>query len=88
MTDNLSCLLAIAIVFLAIFQIIGGIKVVPEYQRLVVFRLGKPLNNPKGPGLVFLIPFLDKTISVDLREQKRNVLNQEAISKRLYSCYI
>jgi len=37
------------------------VRIVPEYQRLVVFRVGRVLDKPKGPGLVFLIPFFDQT---------------------------
>jgi len=69
------------ILVIAIFSIIGGMKVIPEYQRLVVFRLGRPLDKPKGPGLVFLIPVVDRAVKVDLREQKREVLDQMARTK-------
>ncbi|NLE75803.1 MAG: slipin family protein, partial [Chloroflexi bacterium] len=44
-----------------------SIRVVREYQRLVIFRLGRCIGF-KGPGLVFLIPFIDRATSVDLRE--------------------
>jgi regulator of protease activity HflC (stomatin/prohibitin superfamily) len=44
----------------------NAIKVVPEYQRLVVFRLGRCLGD-RGPGLVLLIPFVDRPVRVDLR---------------------
>lgn len=81
MADTLNCLYVVVILGIAIFSIIGGIKVVPEYQRLVVFRLGRPLTNPKGPGIVFLIPLIDNAVTVDLREQKREVSNQETTTK-------
>lgn len=61
--------------------VIGGIRNVLAYQRLVVLRLGKVLDKPRGPGLVFLIPFFDRGIKVDLREQQRKVSNQEATTK-------
>lgn len=44
------------------------IKIVSEYQRLVILRFGKVLPQPKGPGLVLVIPFVDRPILVDLRE--------------------
>ena len=44
-----------------------SIRIVPEYRRLIVFRLGRSLG-PRGPGLIFLIPFVDRGISADLRE--------------------
>ena len=81
MTDYLNCLYVAVILVIAIFSIIGGFKIVPEFQRLVVFRLGRPLDKPKGPGLVFLVPLIDRTLKVDLREQKREISNQEATTK-------
>jgi len=65
-------------IVIAIISIIMAIKVVPEHLRLVVFRLGRPLDKPKGPGLVFLIPVIDRAVKVDLREQMREVLDQTA----------
>jgi regulator of protease activity HflC (stomatin/prohibitin superfamily) len=57
------------------------VRIVPEYQRLVVFRVGRVLDKPKGPGLVFLIPFFDQPRTVDLREQIREVPHQVSITK-------
>jgi len=68
-------LLVIAFVFLA-----NAIKIVPEYQRLVVFRLGRSIG-PKGPGITLLIPVIDRAVRVDLREQVREVPHQTSITK-------
>ncbi len=57
-----------------------SIRVVPEYQRLVVFRLGRVLGQ-KGPGLVLLFPIIDSARTVDLREQIREVPHQVSITK-------
>lgn len=57
------------------------IRIVPEYQRLVVFRLGRVMGKPQGPGLVFLIPGVDRPVRVDLREQVREVPQQTSITK-------
>jgi regulator of protease activity HflC (stomatin/prohibitin superfamily) len=57
-----------------------AIKIVREYQRLVVFRLGKCIGE-RGPGLVFLIPFIDRATWVDLREQYLEVPHQTTITK-------
>jgi regulator of protease activity HflC (stomatin/prohibitin superfamily) len=57
-----------------------AIKVVREYQRLVVFRLGRSIGQ-KGPGITFLIPFVDKPIWVDLREQYLEVPHQTCITQ-------
>lgn len=55
-------------------------KILREYERAVVFRLGKFLTT-KGPGLIFLIPFIDKIERVDLRVLTINVDRQEVITK-------
>lgn len=55
-------------------------KILREYERAVVFRLGKFLNT-KGPGLIFLIPFIDRIERVDLRVLTINVDKQEVITK-------
>jgi len=68
--------LVVAVIFLA-----NAIRIVPEYQRLVVFRLGRVMPQPKGPGIVLLIPFIDRAVKVDLREQIREVPHQVSITK-------
>lgn len=55
-------------------------KILREYERAVVFRLGK-YQKTKGPGLIFLIPFIDKIERVDLRVLTINVDKQEVITK-------
>src|SRR5260370_5141694 len=74
------CLLG-GIVVVGIVLLINAIRSVPEYQRLVVFRLGRVLEKPAGPGIVFLIPILDRPVRVDLREQIREVPHQVSITK-------
>jgi len=66
-----------AFVFLLLLM---AIKIVREYQRLVVFRLGKCIGA-RGPGIVFLIPFVDKATWVDLREKYLEVPHQSTITK-------
>jgi len=68
-------LFLVAFVFIA-----NAIRIVPEYQRLVVFRLGRSVG-PKGPGIVILIPVIDRAVKVDLREQVREIPHQTAITK-------
>src|SRR5512136_399548 len=58
----------------------SAIRVVPEYQRLVVFRLGRCIGA-RGPGLVLLIPVVDRAVKVDLREQVREIPHQTSITK-------
>lgn len=57
-----------------------AIRIVPEYQRLVVFRLGRVIGA-KGPGLVLLIPVVDRGVRVDLREQFFDVAPQTTITR-------
>lgn len=73
------CLIGFVVV-IAIFFLSSAIKVVPEYQRLVVFRLGRCIGD-KGPGLILLIPIIDRAVRVDLREQVREIPQQTSITK-------
>lgn len=68
------------LVLVAIVILASAVRIVPEYQRLVILRLGRVIG-PKGPGLVFLIPFIDQARIVDLREQIREVPHQVSITK-------
>ena len=73
------CLIG-AVILLAIVLIATAIRIVPEYQRLVVFRLGRCVGA-KGPGLVILIPVVNQDTIVDLREQVREIPHQTSITK-------
>jgi len=70
----------ITIAVLAAILLPQMIKILREYERAVVFRLGK-LLRAKGPGLVFLIPFIDRIVRVDMRVLTINVDKQEVITK-------
>ncbi len=69
---------AVGLIGLAI--IASAIRIAQEYERLVVFRLGRCVGE-RGPGLVFLIPFIERAIRVDLREQVREIPHQTSITK-------
>src|SRR6185436_16560996 len=69
-----------AVLVVAFIFLVNAIRIVPEYQRLVVFRLGRSIGS-KGPGIVFLIPVIDRAVKVDLREQVREVPHQTSITK-------
>lgn len=75
----LPCIGFIGIILLVI--LFSAIKVVKEYERAVIFRLGKYVAPPKGPGLFFIIPFVDQLIKVDLRTVTLDVPAQEAITR-------
>jgi len=75
-------LVALAVVvFLVVLFLISAIKVAREYERGIVFRLGRLLPEPKGPGLFFLIPVVDRMVKVDLRTITLNIPPQEVITK-------
>jgi regulator of protease activity HflC (stomatin/prohibitin superfamily) len=68
------------VVFFAIIVLFSAIKVVQEYERGVVFRLGR-LLGPRGPGLILLIPFIERMTKVDLRTVTMDVPAQEVITR-------
>ena len=79
--DPILVLCTIGFVVLMAFVLIGSaIRVVNEYMRLVVFRLGRCVGA-RGPGIVLLIPFIDRAVKVDLREQVREIPHQTSITK-------
>jgi regulator of protease activity HflC (stomatin/prohibitin superfamily) len=68
------------VVLLLVILLPQALRIVREYQRLMVFRLGRAIGA-KGPGLVFLIPFIDKGVLVDLRELYLEIPHQTAITE-------
>src|SRR5918911_5153840 len=72
---------AIAVVFLLLIFVVSALKVAREYERGVIFRLGRLLDPPKGPGLFFLIPIVDRMVRVDLRTVTLNIPPQEGITR-------
>src|SRR6476620_2035648 len=71
----------VVVLFLVVLFLISAIKVIREYERGVVFRLGRLFPSPKGPGLFFLIPIVDRMVKVDLRPITLNIPPQEVITK-------
>jgi regulator of protease activity HflC (stomatin/prohibitin superfamily) len=72
-------LLIVAVV--AIFFILNWIKVLKEYERGVVFRLGRVLDQPKGPGLIFVLSPIDKLVRIGLRTIVMDVPPQDIITR-------
>jgi regulator of protease activity HflC (stomatin/prohibitin superfamily) len=71
----------IAVIFVVLLYLAYlGIKVVREYQRLVVFRVGRSIGQ-KGPGLVYLVPIIDRAVWVDLREVFLEIPSQTCITR-------
>ena len=74
-------LIGLGIVLLLVILILPqAIRIVREYQRLIVFRLGRNIGV-KGPGFVLLIPIVDRAVWVDLREQYLEIPHQTAITE-------
>jgi regulator of protease activity HflC (stomatin/prohibitin superfamily) len=73
-------ILAVVLILVVLF-LIGALKVAREYERGIIFRFGRLLPEPKGPGLFFLIPVVDKMVRVDLRTITLQIPPQEVITK-------
>jgi regulator of protease activity HflC (stomatin/prohibitin superfamily) len=74
-------IILVVVAFLLVLYIIGAVRVLREYERGIVFRLGRLFPTPKGPGLFFLIPIVDRMVRVDLRTITLNIPPQEVITK-------
>src|SRR5436305_8602472 len=73
-------IVAILLLLLVLF-LMSAIKVAREYERGIVFRLGRLFPEPKGPGLFLLIPVVDRMVKVDLRTITLQIPPQEVITK-------
>src|SRR5436189_2064780 len=71
----------LVVLFLVVLFLVSAIKVAREYERGIIFRLGRLLPEPKGPGLFILIPVVDRMVKVDLRTITLNIPPQEVITK-------
>jgi regulator of protease activity HflC (stomatin/prohibitin superfamily) len=74
-------IILVIVLFLVVIFLVSAIKVAREYERGIVFRLGRLLPEPKGPGLFLLIPVVDRMVKVDLRTITLNIPPQEVITK-------
>src|SRR5499426_2923000 len=74
-------IVVVVLLFLVVLFLVSAIKVAREYERGIIFRLGRLLPNPKGPGLFILIPIVDRMVKVDLRTITLNIPPQEVITK-------
>jgi len=81
MGDVLGFLTTFIIIVLAVFALASSaVKIVQEYERGVIFRLGR-LIGPRGPGIFVIIPFVDRMVKVDLRVVTLEIPAQEAITR-------
>jgi len=76
----MSIILIAVIAVVVLMLLMMAVKIVPEYERGVIFRLGR-LVGARGPGLFLIIPFVDRMVKVDLRVITMDVPPQEVITK-------
>src|SRR5881397_1744315 len=78
---NAALIIVAILLFLIVLFLFSAIKVAREYERGIIFRLGRLLPSPKGPGLFLLIPVVDRMVKVDLRTITLTIPPQEVITK-------
>jgi regulator of protease activity HflC (stomatin/prohibitin superfamily) len=78
---NVAFIALAAVLVLVVLFLFSAIKVAREYERGIIFRLGRLLPQPKGPGLFLLIPVVDRMVKVDLRTITLTIPPQEVITK-------
>jgi len=67
-------------VIIVVFLLVSGIKILKEYERAVIFRLGR-MVEPRGPGITYVIPVIEKMIRVDLRTVTMDIPPQDVITR-------
>jgi len=70
----------VTFVIIIVFLLISGIKILKEYERAVIFRLGR-MVEPRGPGITYVIPVIEKMIRVDLRTVTMDIPPQDVITR-------
>ncbi len=71
----------VIIIALVVLYLLNAIKILKEYERGVIFRLGRVLSKPKGPGLIFVFPPIDRMVRVSLRIVVMDIPPQDVITK-------
>jgi len=71
----------VIVAILIVFYLLNAIKILREYERGVIFRLGRVLAKPKGPGLIFVFPPIDRMVRVSLRIIVMDIPPQDVITK-------
>ncbi len=69
------------VVAFIVFYLLNSIKILREYERGVIFRLGRVLAKPKGPGLIFVFPPIDRMVRVSLRIIVMDIPSQDVITR-------
>lgn len=71
----------VTIVVIVLLFLFSAIKILNEYERAVVFRLGRVIHEPKGPGIVIIIPIIDRFVRISLRTMVHDVPHQDVITR-------
>jgi regulator of protease activity HflC (stomatin/prohibitin superfamily) len=72
----------VILLVLVVIALVSGVRVIQEYERGIIFRLGRVMPRPKGPGLFFIIPFgVDRMVKVNLQTVAMNVPPQDVITR-------
>jgi regulator of protease activity HflC (stomatin/prohibitin superfamily) len=72
----------VILVILVVIALVSGVRVIQEYERGIIFRLGRVMTRPRGPGLFFIIPFgVDRMVKVNLQTVAMNVPPQDVITR-------
>jgi len=74
-------IVVVVVVVVVLALVTSAVKIVKEYERGVIFRLGRVQGGPKGPGLFILLPFIDRMVKVDLRTVTMDVPPQDVITR-------
>ena len=80
MSDIYPVLPVIVVVVLVILFLSSAIRIINEYQRAVIFRLGRIIDT-KGPGIIILIPIVDRMVRIDMRTITMEVPPQDVITR-------
>ena len=67
-------------VIIVVILIVSGIKILKEYERAVIFRLGR-MVSPRGPGITYVVPLVEKMVRIDLRTLTMDIPPQDVISR-------
>jgi regulator of protease activity HflC (stomatin/prohibitin superfamily) len=68
------------VVVIIVILVVSGVKILKEYERAVIFRLGR-MVNPRGPGIIYVIPLIEKMVRMDLRTVTMDIPPQDVITR-------
>src|SRR5215208_1278286 len=78
---GITAIVVVIVAIVVVSVVVSAIKIVKEYERGVIFRIGRVQGGPKGPGLFILLPIVDRMVKIDLRTVTMEVPPQEIITR-------